>query len=99
MDCPKPLGKHVTLSHYVNANLYHDMLSGCSVTGILHFINKCPIDWYSKKQGKVETAMFGSEVNAARTATEQIINLRGTPLHGGSVEGLQLHVWRQQDHC
>ena len=28
-DCPKPLGKHVTLSHYVDANLYHDMLSGC----------------------------------------------------------------------
>ena len=28
-DCPKPLGKHVMLSHYVDANLYHDMLSGC----------------------------------------------------------------------
>ena len=41
-DCPKLLGKHVTLLHYVNANLYHDVLSGCSVTGILHFVNKCP---------------------------------------------------------
>ena len=60
-DCPKPLGKYVTLSHYVDANLYHDMLSGRSVTGILHFVNKCPIDWYSKKQGTVETATFGSE--------------------------------------
>ena len=48
-DCPKPLGKHVTLSHYVDADLYHDMLSGHLVTRILHFINKCPIDWYSKK--------------------------------------------------
>ena len=54
------------------------MLSGRSVTGILHFVNKCPIDWYSKKQGTVETATFGSEANAARTATEQIIDLRGT---------------------
>ena len=54
------------------------MLSGCSVTGILHFVNKCPIDWYSKKHGTVETATFGLEANAARTATEQIINLRGT---------------------
>ena len=77
-DCPKPLGKHVTLSHYINANLYHDMLSGRSVTGILHFVNKCFIDWYSKKQGTVETATFGSEANAARTAMEQIIDLRGT---------------------
>ena len=49
------------------------MLSGSSVTGILHFVNKCPIDWYSKKQGTVET-----EANAARTAVEQIIDLRGT---------------------
>ena len=49
------------------------MLSGRSVTGILHFVNKRPIDWYSKKQGTV-----GSEANAARTATEQIIDLCGT---------------------
>ena len=77
-DCPEPLGKHVTLSHYVDANLYHDMLLGHSVTGILHFVNKCPIDWYSKKQGTVEMATFGSEANAARTAMEQIIDLRGT---------------------
>ena len=54
------------------------MLSGCSVTGILHFVNKCPIDWYSKKQGTVETATFGSEANATRTTTEQIIDVRGT---------------------
>ena len=39
---------------------------------------QCPIDWYSKKQGTVETVTFGSEVNAARTAMEQIINLHGT---------------------
>ena len=44
------------------------------VTGILHFVNKCPIDWYSKKQGTVEKVTFGSEANAARTATEQIIS-------------------------
>ena len=53
------------------------MLSGRSVTGILHFVNKCPIDWYSKKQGTVEMVTFGSEANAARTATEQIIDLCG----------------------
>ena len=41
-DCPRPLGKHVKLLHYVDVNLYHDMLTGCSVTGILHFVNKCP---------------------------------------------------------
>ena len=26
MDMPEPKGKHVTLSHFFDANLYHDML-------------------------------------------------------------------------
>ena len=35
-NAPEPMGCYVTLSHYVDANLYHDMLTGRSVTGILH---------------------------------------------------------------
>jgi hypothetical protein len=35
--------------------------------------NKIPVDWYAKKQGTSETAAYGSEYVAARTATEQII--------------------------
>jgi hypothetical protein len=77
-DAPEPLGKHVTLTHYVDANLYHDVLTGRSVTGILHFVNKTPIDWYSKKQSTVETATYASEFVAARTCVEQIIDLRNT---------------------
>jgi hypothetical protein len=56
----------------------HDMLSGKSVTGVLHFLNKTSIDWYSKKQATVETTTYGSEYVAARTAVEQIIDLRNT---------------------
>jgi hypothetical protein len=37
------------LSHYQYANLYHDIITGRSITGILHFMNKMPIYWYSKK--------------------------------------------------
>jgi hypothetical protein len=77
-DIPTPLGRFVTLSHYVDANLFHDMMTGRSVTGILHFLNKTPIDWYSKKQATVETATYGSEFVAARTCTEQVIDLRNT---------------------
>ena len=75
---PEPLGKTVVVTTYVDANLYHDMLSGRSVTGILHILNKTPIDWYSKKQSTVETATYGSEFIAARIATDQIIDLRTT---------------------
>ena len=77
-DAPKPLGKHVTLTHYVDANLMHDITTGRSVTGILHLINKTPIDWFSKKQATVETATYGSEFVAARTCVEQIVDLRTT---------------------
>ena len=77
-DAPEPLGKFVTLTHYVDANLMHDIMSGKSVTGILHLLNKTPIDWYSKKQATVETATYGSEFVAARTCVEQIIDLRLT---------------------
>ena len=77
-DVPFPLGKHVSLTHYVDANLMHDLTTGRSVTGILHFVNKTPIDWYSKKQATVETATYGSEFVAARTCVEQIIDLRTT---------------------
>ena len=30
-DIPQPLGKYVTLSHYVNAYLYHDMMTPQSI--------------------------------------------------------------------
>jgi hypothetical protein len=43
-DAPEPLGKYVTLSHYVDSNLMHDITMGKSVTGILHHINKTPLD-------------------------------------------------------
>jgi len=77
-DAPEPLGKRVTLSHFVDANLMHDLITGRSLTGILHLMNKTPIEWYSKKQATVEVATYGSEMVAMRTCIEQIIDLRNT---------------------
>ena len=77
-DAPEPLGNPVVLTTYVDANLYHDLISGQSVTGILHLANQTLIDTFSKLQSAVETATFGSEYVAARTCTEQIIDLRNT---------------------
>jgi hypothetical protein len=77
-DLPEPLGKPVIITTYKDANLFHDMITGRAVTGILHFCNKTLIDWYSKRQAVVETATFGSEFTASRIATDQIIDLRMT---------------------
>ena len=65
------------MTTYVDANLCHDsMTTGKSVTGVLHFYNQTPIDFYTRKQGRVETATYGSEYVAGRTATEQIMDHR-----------------------
>jgi hypothetical protein len=56
----------------------HDVTTGKSVTGILHIINKTPLNWYSKKQATIETAMYSSEFVAARICVEPIIDLRST---------------------
>jgi hypothetical protein len=74
-DAPRPLGPEVIMTTYVDANLCHDMTTGRAVTGILHLLNQTPVDFYTKKQGTVETATYGSEYVAARTATEQVIDL------------------------
>ena len=75
-DIPKPLGKHVQTTHYVDANLHHDLATGKAVTAALHFLNQTPIDAYTKRQSTVETATYGSEFVAARTAVDQIIDIR-----------------------
>ena len=43
-----------------------------------HMHYHTPTDWYSKKKATVETAIYGSEFVAARTATEQIMDIRYT---------------------
>jgi hypothetical protein len=43
-NVPTLLGKYFRLTHYFDPNLYHDMLTGCSITGLLHLLNKTPID-------------------------------------------------------
>jgi hypothetical protein len=75
-DAPEPLGNYGTLTHYVDANLMHDVMTGRSVTDIHYIVNKTPIDWFSKKQATVESAMYGQEFVAARICVEQIIDLR-----------------------
>ena len=77
-DITKPLGKHVQTTHYVDANLQNDIATGKAVTAALHFLNQTPIDAYTKIQSTVETATYGSEFVAERTAVDQIIDIRTT---------------------
>ncbi len=89
-NMPEPRGKPILMTTFVDANLLHDMVTGRSCTGIIHMLNKTPIEWFSKRQNTVETATYGSEFVAARIAVDQIVDLRytlrmlGVPLTGPS---------------
>ena len=63
------------MTHNVDGNRMHYITTYQSVTGILHMINKSPLDWYSKKQGALETATYVSEFVAAHICVVQIIDL------------------------
>ena len=88
-DMPEPLGKAVVTSTSTDANLNHRLATGKSLTGCLHFVNQTPVYWYSKKQATVETATYGSEFVAAKTATEQIMDIRQTLRYLGAPIGLK----------
>ena len=85
-DVSGPLGKTVVTTT-MDANLNHYLATGKSLTGCLHFVNKALVDWYSKKQATVETATYGSEFVAAKTATEQIMDIRQTLRYLGAPIG------------
>ena len=96
-DAPTPLGKRIVLTHYFDANLMHDVLSGKAVTGVVHFYNKTPVDWYSKKQSTTETATYGSEFLACRTCFEQIIDHRQYLRYLGVPVGDEDYAWGDND--
>ena len=59
----------MTTATTVDAHLNHCLATGRSVTGCLHFMNHTQADSYSKIQVTVETATYGSEFLASKTAT------------------------------
>ena len=61
-DMPELLGRAVVTTTTTDASLNHCLATGKSLNECLHFVNKTPIDWYSKKQATVETATYGFKV-------------------------------------
>ena len=59
-DMLEPFGKAVVTTTTMDAKLNHCLATGKSVSGFIHFVNKTPVDWYSKKWAKVETATCGA---------------------------------------
>jgi hypothetical protein len=75
-NAPELTGKSVTMSCYVDADHACCHATRRSHSGILIFLNRALILWYSKCQNTVETSTFGLEYVAAKTAVEMIEGLR-----------------------
>ena len=87
-NMPEPRGQSVSTTCFVDADHAGCRVTRRSHTGIILFVNRTPVMWYSKRQNTVETSTFGSEFVAMKTAIEQIEGLRyklrmmGVPLDG-----------------
>ena len=69
-------GPRVLVTCSIDVN-HGGKLKNCkSQTGILIFINKAPIHWYSKSQPLVKTSMFRAEFCTMKTIIEMIKALR-----------------------
>ena len=87
-DMPEPLGPAARITIWVDADHARDQLTRRSVTGIVVMVNGMVIKTVSKRQSTVETSTYGSELVAAKIATEAAIEFRyslrmlGVPLDG-----------------
>jgi hypothetical protein len=85
---PKAYGYQVTTHCFVDSNHAGNVVTRRSHTGIIIFLNKAPVMWFSKRQNTVETSTFGSEFVAMKIAKEMVVALRyklrmfGIPIDG-----------------
>ncbi|KAI2501848.1 Reverse transcriptase (RNA-dependent DNA polymerase) [Fragilaria crotonensis] len=75
-NMPEPRGKPVMMTCFVDADHAGCQLTRRSHTGVILYINRAPIIWYSKRQNTVESSTFGSEFIAIKIAVELIEGLR-----------------------
>jgi len=89
-NMPEALGHSVSTTCFMDADHAGCRVTRQSQTGIILYVSKAPITWYSKQQNTVESAPFGSEIIALKTAIDRIDGLHyklrmfGIPLSGST---------------
>ena len=83
-----PRGQRVSTHCFVDSDHAANTIPRRSQTGLLLFVNRAPVTWFSKRQNTVETSTFGREFIAMKTAVEHVEALRyklrmfGIPMEG-----------------
>ena len=75
-NMPTPRGKDVVMTCFVDADHAGCRETRRSHSGILIFVNRAPVLWFSKRQNTVEASTYGSELLAMRLSIEMIEGLR-----------------------
>jgi hypothetical protein len=88
VDMPEPLGKPVQMTTFADRDHVGDKVTRLSRTGVLMFLNRARIIWFSKKQNSIETSSFGSQFTAMKQGVEisegsrYKLRMMGVPLDG-----------------
>jgi len=75
-NMPEPCGLPIDITFVVNVDHAGNLITQQSQTGILIFVFKASIIWYSKEQNNIESSTCGSEFKALQTATDLIVLLQ-----------------------
>ena len=87
-DMPAPRGQMVSTHCFVDSDHAANTVTRCSQTGLLLFVNRAQVTWFSKRQNTVETSTFRSEFIGMKTAVEHIealcykLRMFGIPIEG-----------------
>jgi hypothetical protein len=73
---PEPIGQEIDVSVFYDSDHAHDRVTGRSISGVIVLVGSAPVVWRSKRQGAVQTSMYGAEFSTMRLATEEIITIR-----------------------
>jgi Reverse transcriptase (RNA-dependent DNA polymerase) len=75
-NMPEARGRPVQEIIFVDYDHAGDLITRRSRTGVLYYLNRSPVVWYTKKKNSVETSTFGSEFMALKTVVEMIKGMR-----------------------
>jgi len=80
-----PRMKELPITIFVESNHGHDMVTGKSITGVIIFVGRTPIKYFSKRQSSVQNSTFGVkfvyETCSQRSGRNQILStINGSPL-------------------
>ena len=92
-DMPEAHGNVVSTHCFVDADHAGNCITRRSQTGILLFVMRAPVVWYSKRQNTVKTSILGIEVVAMRISLELVealhykLRMFRIPIEGVRISG------------